>query len=407
MASNPIAIPNVGVSGTFTVADSDRIREVQRDVVVWDRRSSPLMTWLSMTKGRLRQTSQTLFEWYENQYDTGTLTITGGFTGGAATENVLITSSTVIENDTFCEPITNQFFICSAIIDRSTPGSTNSTLKLLPTGSNITAVAGPVTLVNCGNNMMENGSFPDAKGTRPTQMTNTVTKQAASIEVTEEEFHSPNYWGNKWFTDKEAAITQFRKDMERNLLFSKFYVETNYSQTNTLASARTGTLRGTRGLLNTISTNVQSYSGKCTVAVVRQWLRTAVWPRKYSGSSTKMTLWGPDALNDFIADLGDKIRITTMGRQLYGLDIYEFLFMGNFRILFMLEPEFYEVSPYVKGIVAVDPNNMFLRNGPVPEFMSISNTTLPRVTTMSIGMKSQTGLQYQMETSGAVLKQPS
>lgn len=393
-------LPTVGVSGTWSVPGDDRLREVSREVTVYDKVSSPFMTWLSMTVGRLKPTQQTLFEWYEDQYDHGKVTCAAGFTGGSDTETVILDSPGVIVGDSFFEPITQQYFIVDSVVANN-PTTSEVILQIVPFAGTIVATVGSTVLASCGMTMIENGYVPDAKGGVPTRFTNSITKSAVTISVTTEEALSPNYWGNKWPNDKERQMAQLKKDIERNLLFSKFFLETGYTQTTT-AGGREGTLRGTRGLLNGL-TRTGSYSGSLTKPTLNTTLRTLVWPDKYSGSPTKMSLWGPDASNDIATDLEQQIRLLPNGQAMYGLDFRYYLYGAGRKIIVMEEPEFYDFAPYTKGIVFVDPANIWMRQYG-PNLMEIKDTTPFNADYHSMSIITMYGLERRFEASHAALK---
>ncbi|SRR5581483_9856518 len=403
--ANFIGTPSVSTVGTFSLGGNDLIREVARDVTTYDRESSPLTSFLSQTKGRLKPTSQTTFEWQEQQYDYGTNVVTASIVGGNPTENVIVSSPTVVVGDAFFEATSGQYFVTHAVVSRTSTTST-VTLMLFPTGSNIAAVTGPYTLVSCGNILVEGGYYPDARGTRPTFKSNSITSTSYSVDITEEMMYSPTYYGNKFQMDKEAAITQFRCDMERNVLFGQYFVATGYTQASVNGSF-TGTLRGTRGVINTVDPgNVQTFSGSLTESKFDTFLRTAVWNNKYSGSSTKIGLFGPDAALDLNQFVKDKVRVLQMGRQAYGIDIAQYTLFGNFKILVMLEKEFWEVAPYKHGILVVDPKFIWLRQFG-PNFMEVKDTSLPRQAGHSIALSSRYGVEARFATSHAILKNPN
>lgn len=399
MASPYIGTPDVGYSGTWTVDGQDRLRDVDPNVTVYDQESTPFVSYLSMTKGRMRPTRQTEFEWYENQYDYGVFTIAAGLTGGSPTETQTMNNPAVIRGAGFVEDKSEQMFIVTAVANR-TSTSCDVTLTLLPAG-NITAVTGPISLSSIGNLLIENGAFLDPVGTTPKRLTNTISKTSASIAVTAEEAISPNYWGSKWETDREAEMVQFRKDMERNLLRSKYNIQLDFAQTSDNGT-RTGTLRNTRGLLNTIQTNRVGYLGTLNEATLDKYLGTGVWPGKYSGSAIKLSFWGPDAMGAINSDLKQKIRILELGRQNYGFDLSMYTTFANRRILIALENEFYDMPSLKAGIVTVDPKNVYLRQYGA-NLMEVIDTSLQYVHGKSAAMVAMYGMEARWEASHSML----
>ncbi len=403
MASPYIGVPNVGYSGSWTVDGNDRLRDVDPNVTVYDEESTPFMSYLSMTKGRLRPTRQTEFEWYENQYDYGVFTVAAGFTGGASTETVTVNNPAVIRGAGYVEDTTEQMFIVTAVANR-TSTACDITVALLPAGT-IAATPANSKLSSIGNLLIENGAFLDPVGTTPKRLTNTISKTTASIAVTAEEAISPNYWGSKWENDRAMAIQQFRKDMERNLLRSKYAISLDFAQTSDNGT-RTGTLRNTRGLLNTIQTNRVGYLGTLNEATLDKYLRKGVWPSKYSGSSIKLSFWGPDAMNAINSDLKQKIRILELGRQNYGFDLAMYTTFGNRRILIALEQEFYDIPSLTAGIVTVDPKNVYLRQYGA-NLMEVLDTSLQFVHGKSAALVAMYGMEARWEGSHSMLLQTS
>lgn len=399
-----VATLNVGVSGSWTTPAGDKIPEVQRRVVQYERASSPFMTWLSMTEGKMLPSGQLDWTWYEDQYDRPTDTITGGLTGGATTEasKVIQNNPAVIVGAMYHEPEQQQHFIVDASTPNTPSGSSTVTLRRLD-GGNIAAISGAVTLVSISTGMIENGYMVDPTGGRPMSITNTFSKSAASISVTAEESRSANYWGMKWEKDRDRAVSKLRKDIERNLLLSKYSVTTDYTQTTAWLGGRTGTLRTTRGLLATITRN-QPYSGALDRQTLHAFLNSMGWPSEYSGSDTKMALFGNQALSDLQNDLSDQIRILDMGKLMYGIEMRGYIFGAN-KIFIMKEPTFYNFAPYRKGIVLVDPAFLYLRRY-FENLIDIQDTSLQTIHAHSMSMIAMYGLQYEFEYTGAKLTQP-
>lgn len=400
-----IGTPSVGIQGTFSLGGTDLVRDIARDVTVYDRESSPLMSFLTQTKGRVKPCQQPFYEWQENQYDYGTRNVAAGFTGGAATESITIDDPAAVVGDSYYEPITQQFFIVITFTSRDTSAGTSVVVvKVLPSGPNILATTTDTTLVSCGNLLVEGGYYPTAKGTRPSTKSNNITSATASVDITKILMKSATYFGSKWTQDKEAAITQFRCDMERNILMGKFFNETGFAQTSDNGT-QTGTLRGTRGLINNTTSYTQSYSGSLTEDTLDNFLSSNVWPTKYSGSATKIGLFGNLATQNLNRNIKNtKLRVYQLGRMAYGFDIQEYMLFGNRRLLVMLEKEFYSVSPFAKGIFVVDPKFIWMRSLGA-NVMEVEDTSLPRQSGHSIVISADYGIEGRFEASCSLLKQ--
>src|SRR5689334_21882076 len=148
MASEFIGMPSVGLQSTASLGADDLVREIARDVIVHDRNvDSPLLTYLTLTKMAMLDSQNPYFEWQENQYDYGSHNVAGGIASASAgaTQNVTIDTPSAVVGDSYWEPGSEQFFIVTVVVSRTSTTST-ITIKQLPTSAATTAVTGSVAL---------------------------------------------------------------------------------------------------------------------------------------------------------------------------------------------------------------------------------------------------------------------
>jgi len=387
-----IGTPGVGTDNTASLGADDIVREIAREVLIHDRNTkSPLLTYLTLTKMAMEDSSNPFFEWQENQYDYGTHTVAGGIASAlaGATQVVNIDSPSTVVGDSFWEASSEQFFIVTAVGTR-TSTHTDITIKRLPTTSATNAVSGSVTLMSQGTLAPEGAYFPDAKSTRPTAYGNNIQATTCSIDITDVLSKTATYYGSKWETNKDAALTQFRADIERNILTGVFSTTTSFAQAG-VNGTTTSTLRTTRGIVNMENIQNDTYSGNFDEATMDELCGATVWGSKFSGSPEKFFFFGRDSHKNFNKDIKDKLRVLQMGKQLYGLTIGAYQY-GEFTAMIMTEREFWEVPQYQTAVLVVDPKFIKLRKYP-GNFMEMYDTSPTNRLTKSLGVVAYYGVQ--------------
>src|ERR1035437_8955644 len=357
-----IGTPNVGLTGTDVFGTDDLIRDVDRLVRVHDRESAPLLTYLTHTAGRMVSSINEDFFWQEVQYDYTTFSVAAGLTGGGATEaSVLINSPEVVPLDCFSQSDTGQYFIVNAVTAQD---ATTTTVTIQGIGGNIQAVAGPCIISPCGIALGDGAFYPEARGIKPVQLTNTVTIRAASVEVSHGADRATLYGGQQRQTNNEFMIANYRAAMERDILFSQYAVLTGYT-TNNYNGSRVSTIRFTRGILNVPQSNIDTYSGDLTEDTWDDFLGGSVWPTRYSGSQMKLAFMGPLASQSLHKSLKQRVRILSgpgTRDDRYGLRIVQYETHAGQTLQMFVERNFFNLSPWEKGAMVLDPKFIMLRH---------------------------------------------
>jgi hypothetical protein len=248
----------------------------------------------------------------------------------------------------------------------------------------------------------EGAYLPEAKGTRPLAYGNNIQGVMTSINITDVLKKSATYYGSKWEQDKDAALAQFRGDIERNILTGVFSTETSFEQAGVNGTSNS-TLRTTRGIVNMENIQNDTYGGDMDIDVLDEFCGSTVWGNKNSGSPEKFFLMGRDSGRFLNKDLGTRYRTLEAGNQLYGLNMVGYKF-NNFTAVMMFEKEFWEIPQYRTAILAVDPRFIKLRKYR-GQFMEMYDTSDPTRLTNSLGIVAYYGVQAMYGQAHALLTQ--
>lgn len=395
----------VGISGTLTVNGEDLLPDVQTKLVEYDLQSSPIITIMSRVSGGVMDTVNPRYEWQEVQYDEPSVDSATAIASVGAGVQQLITIETlaVVTGDTFLEPTTNQLFEVQLVDDQDVVAETSDVyVKQVPTTLSTTPVAGTPMLIRMGNTMIEGGYYPSSTMKKPVRVSNTITQVASQIEITELMKTLPTYHGYEFDFQKKHKITQFRADMERRFIWGKSMEETRTQSHG--GNTATGIARNTKGVWNSITTNIDTYAGTITEATLDSWLQDVVFGAKYSGSDLKLGFCGPSFLGGISSFVKQKIRVLN-STPTYGLAISEYIApFGNRRLYLIEEREFKQNPAYEDTIMALDPGYLKIRKPTGQPLITVKPTKVPNKDTDAIGMVAYFGVQLEAEPFHAVLK---
>lgn len=393
----------VAVTGTYNINGQDLLPEIAREVLFYDRASYPIQTIMMSTRG-VQHTYNPTYQWYEGQLDdpnTTSSAISG--VGAGVPQALTLQSQNVRVGDTFYEPSSNQQFEVVLVNSYGT-GTSNVNVLKVPSTASTTAVAGTPTMIRTGNTMIEGGYFPTSTTNTPTRFSNGISLVGGSIAVTNVMADTPSYYnnGSEFDYQKQAGIQQFRGNMERKIIWSKYYQETRTQTHN--GNTWTGTAYSTNGIVPSISTNVVTYAGALTEATLDSFLGATMWGRRYYGSNMKLGFGGPDVFQDINGFAKDKIRVAPVGTDTWGLNITRYLGYAGQSLYLILEREFMSDNPdYENTLLVIDPAFVKLRyHGSA--MMMIKNTTPPNQTVQSLGLESRIGVELKFEVSHGILK---
>lgn len=393
----------VGTSGTINIAGTNLIPEIATDLVKYDLVSSPIVTMMAKLN-QVKDTHNPTFQWQEIQFDEPTVNCTSGIASeaAAATQSLTIDSLAVVWGDTFLEPTTNQLFeVVGTPSYNTSTGIATILVQAEPITLATTAVAGTPLLIRMGNTFIEGGYYPESIVKQPIRLTNTITQVSASVAITRLMEAQWTYYGDQFQMDKEHTITQFRCDMERRVIWGKQFEESRAQTHN--GNSETGNARGSRGIWNSISTNVATYTGALTEATLDSFLVNQVFGHKYAGGDIKLAFSGPQVLSDISTFVKNKVRILNTV-DTYGLAISEYVApFGNRSLYLIEEKEFFENPAYLNTMVVLDPGRFYLYKAG-PTLMQVFPTSNPGKSEKKISFESWFGVGLRFEKSHAILK---
>jgi hypothetical protein len=288
----PVGTGIVGPASTGQLTGQfDLLPDVQRDVTFYDLQSAIIMTFL-MAINRTEKASQPLFNWKEDQADYPSYTCTSAIpiTAAGTPFTMTVSYGRVVPGDTVTEPYSNQTFEWQTISSQNATTTVGTVLQV-PSTVATTAVAGGALLINQGMHMVEGGAFPQGIGQIPLNVSNITAIKAGAVEVTYSMFNSETFWGNEYEYNKRARITQWRGDMERDLIWGKLVQEQRTQTSNGFTV--TNQMRQSLGILGRITSNKDVYTPPVSEGTLNNFVRQTVWGSRNSGSRQKLGACGP------------------------------------------------------------------------------------------------------------------
>lgn len=395
----------VGVQGTMTINGIDLLPDIQTKLIEHDLESSPVVTIMSRIPGGMVDTMNPTYQWIEVQYDEPSVACSTGIAsvGAGVSQVVTVDTLAVVVGDTFLEPTSNQLFEVFDVPSQNTSaGTSNLSVKQVPTTTATTAVAGTPMMIRMGNTFIEGGFFPTPILKKPTRVTNSITEVAAQIEITDLMDALPTYYGPDFEFQKKYIITRFRCDMERRVIWGKQFEEMR-TQTHAGGQA-SGYARGTKGIWNGITSNITPYVGQITEATLDAWLGATVYGAKYSGSPLKMAFCGTNFLSGISQFVKNKVRVLN-SVPTYGLAISEYVApFGGYRLYLIGEREFKENPAYLDTAMVIDPQYLRLRKVTNRPLITVKPSNVQNKDTKAIAIRSYFGVQLEAENKHSILK---
>lgn len=394
----------IAYTGTYNVGGTNLLPQVGREMVAYDKASVPLTTMMMNLK-RISQTMNPSYFWYEGQFDDPSATCTGiAATGAGVTQPLVINSLNVRAGDKLVDPTLDQLFEVISVTGYNLPALGQTTVQALcvPSTVGAQAVAGTSLLIRAGNQMLEGDYWPDATSNIPIKFTNGISVLADSISVSNIMNDTPSYYnkGNEFDYQRTAKIEQFRKNMERTIIWSQFYQETRTHIHS--GQTWTGTAYSTGGIIPGISTLVP-YAGTLTESTLDSFLGNTVWATRYYGSDYKIGFHGPQVAMDINGFAKNKMRYVGEKKMTYGLTVQTYIGYAGQELYLILEREFMNDNPsYANSLVVIDPLQVELKyHGPA--LMMLKNTTPPNQAVTSLGMECRPGVLRSFDKSAAIL----
>jgi hypothetical protein len=394
----------IAYTGTYNVGGANLLPQVGRQMVAYDKASVPLTTMMMNLK-RISQTMNPTYFWYEGQYDDPSCNCTVPIvaTGPGAPQTLTVNSLNIRAGDKLVEPTLDQLFEVITILGYNTgAGTAQFTALCVPSTIGAQAVSGTPLLIRAGNQMLEGDYWPDATSNIPLKFTNGISVIADSISVSNIMNDTPSFYnnGNEFDFQRTAKIEQFRKNMERTIIWSQFYQETRTHIHS--GQTWTGTAFSTGGIIPGISTLVP-YTGTLTESTLDGFLANTVWATRYYGSDFKIGFGGPQVFNDINGFAKNKMRYVGEKKMTYGLTVRTYIGYAGQELYLILEREFMNDNPsYANSLVVIDPLQIELKyHGPA--LMMLKNTTPPNQAVTSLGMESRPGVLRSFDKSAAIL----
>lgn len=404
-----MAFDILAIASTTNVTAANLLPQVGKGLTAYDRASVPLQT-IMMNMKRVSQTSNPTYFQYETQYDDPSATCSSGIAavGAGVSQTIVIDSLNVRAGDRYLEPTTDQLFLVISITSYDTVGiTTTCVVKRVPSTEATLVVAGTPLLIRVDNQMLEGDYYPEAVTNLPEKFTNGISVIAGAVSVTNIMNDTPSYYnqGSEFDFQRNANIEWFRKQMERNIIWSEFYQEQATHTHN--GKSWTGTAYSTNGVINSIQTNIVPYTGNLTESTMDNFLANTVWGTRYYGGDYKIGFAGPQVFNNINAFAKNRMLYPGSTNMTYGLNVMTYIGYAGQKLYMILEREFMNDNPaYANSLVVLDPMQVELKyHGPA--LMMIKNTTPPDQTVTSIGLESRPGFLMSFEKSCAILQQGS
>ena len=391
----------IAYTGTYNVGGTNLLPQVGRQMVAYDKASVPLTTMMMNLK-RISQTQSPTYFWYEGQFDDPSCTCTGIAASGAGVVQTLVLNTlNARAGDKLVDPTLDQLFEVVTVVSYGA-STTTVTALCVPSTVGAQAVTGTPLLIRAGNQMLEGDYWPDATSNIPVKFTNGISVVADSISVSNIMNDTPSFYnnGNEFEFQRTAKIEQFRKNMERTLIWSQYYQETRTHIHS--GQTWTGTAYSTGGIIPGITQTVP-YQNNLTESTLDSFLANTVWANRYYGSDFKIGFGGPQVFNDINQFAKNKMRYTGEKKMTYGLTVQTYIGYAGQELYLILEREFMNDNPsYANSLCVIDPLQLELKyHGPA--LMMLKNTTPPNQAVTSLGMESRPGVLRSFDKSGGLL----
>lgn len=384
----------VDTSDVLQVGSTNLIPFVGHELVMYDRASVPLQTMM-MKLGRVKNTPNPSYFWYEGQYDDPSTTCTGIANAAAnAGQTITLNTLNVRVGDRYLEPINDQILVVTGNITYGA-STTTADIKRYPTSEATIAVTGTPLLIRMDNMMLEGDYYPSPLTNLPAKSTNGISLISDAIAVSNIMNDTPSYYnqGNEFDFQRTAAIERFRKHIERDIIWSQYY-QASVTQDHNGSGNWTNQAYSTNGIISSISTdNVIPYAGSITESGLDGFLEGTVWGNMYYGSDYKIGFCGPKVLTNIMSFAKNRtITPTGVPNMKYGINVTSYIGYGGQMLYLILEREFMETNPtYASSLVVLDPQHLQLMYHGTA-LMMVKNTTPPNQAIMSIGLESRPGM---------------
>lgn len=273
---------------------SERINQLQPD-------AAPLIAITSALK-KTRTAREAKYEWFEDELAPNVVTTTT--TGTGTTVDVTTGQGVRVRvNDILVAPNGEAMLVTAISTDALT------VTRSMGATAAYSLVSGD-QLVILGTAMLEGSSMPTFRYTKKVVKVNYIQIFKDPVILTDVQAMVDSYGGNDRTYQRMKAAIQHKRSIEQAYLFGDGFEDTSDTQTR----------RGTKGLLNFISTNVTDIGGVITEADMETFCRTVFRYHPDVATGSKMAFFSPILISAVNAFAKQALQITS-NEKVYGLKI--------------------------------------------------------------------------------------
>lgn len=335
--------PLTGMRGTkYADATEGSIpRDVAERINLLEPDAAPLVV-LSSSMKRKQVAKAAKFEWFEDRLAQNTTTCSGA-AGTGTTINVTTGQGTRIRvGDILIAQNGESILVTTVATDALTVERSKGATAAY-------SLADGDQLVVVGNAMAEGSAVPTFKYTKKTNVVNYIQIFRDPIELTDVQSVVDSYGGNDRTYQRMKIGIEHRRSIEHAFLFGDGFEDTSGSQTR----------RGTKGLINWITTNVTDFGDVLTQADFETWLRGVFRYGNSMGGRQRTLLCSPIWISAINFWANQSLNLEP-NDKVYGLSMASYL-TGHGKVNLVnhwLLQDFTEFSQYA---FAIDPMNIRYR----------------------------------------------
>lgn len=398
----------IDMSDVLNVGGTNLIPFVGNPLVAYDKASVPLQTMM-MNLARVTHTPNPNFFWYETQFDDPSATCTGiAAKNAGVSQTIVINSLNVRALMRFLDPTLDQLFLVLSVTSYDVNNNqTTCVIKRVPSTEATLAVTDTPLLIRIDTQLLEGDYYPAPASNFPAKFTNGISVVADQMSISNIMNDTPSFYnnGSEFDLQRNALVERFRKNIERNIIWSQYYQE---SATHSISPfSWTNTAYSGSGIIESIKTNIIPYQGPVTEDGLDDFLSSTVWGTRYYGSDYKVGFAGPKVFKDINGFSKNRLRYNeSQTAMTAGLTVSTYLgYAGQQKIYLILEREFMNDNPsYAHSLVILDPLHVKLMyHGSA--LMMVKNTTPPNQAILSMAVESRPGVLLDFEKASAIYQQ--
>jgi hypothetical protein len=303
-----MAEPLTGMRGTkySQGTETSLVRDVSDKIFLLQPDDTPLLAFINGMKGKKAATNPK-FEWFEDDLIPPYIDCDAAGTG--TTINVDAGQGTRCRiGDILIAPNGENLLITNISTDALT---VTRALGTTPTAYNLLATD---QLIVAGNALAEGSDNAPFRYTKKEVKTNYIQIFKDSVEITEVQNASESYGGDDRTYQRRKKAIEHKRGIEQAFLFGNGWEDVSGTQA----------IRGTRGLVNFVSTNVTDVGGVVTENEFETFLRTVFTYHPSITAPEKLFLCGPVMLSALNFWAKQALR-TEVNEKTYGCRIAKYM----------------------------------------------------------------------------------